>query len=89
MMIRTKCRKRYVEVVARYSPDGNIVPLAVYWPNNGELYEIDKVLDVRPAASLKAGGAGIRYTCRIKGTVTYIWLEENKWFVEEKIREAV
>lgn len=79
------CRKRYVEVIVKYSPDGEIAPLAIYWPENRELYEIDKILDVRPAASLKAGGAGIRYTCRIKGNETYIWLEESRWFVEEKI----
>ena len=35
-------------------------------------------------ASLKAGGAGIRYTCRIAGRVKYIWLEETRWFVEAK-----
>lgn len=74
-----------MEVIAHYDPDGQIKPLAIYWPENGELYEIDKVLDVRPAASLKAGGAGIRYQCRIKGRETYIWLEETKWFVEEKV----
>jgi hypothetical protein len=49
-----------------------------------KLYEIDRILDVRPAASLKAGGAGIRYTCRIQGHETYIWLEDNRWFVEAK-----
>ena len=79
-----QCRKRYVEVIAHYDPEGQIKPLAIYWPENRELYEVDKVLDVRPAASLKGGGAGIRYTCRIKGRETYIWLEDTKWFVEEK-----
>ena len=38
--------------------------------------------DVRPAASLKSGGAGIRYTCYIDGKKTYLFLEENKWFYE-------
>ena len=59
--------------------------MAIYWPENRELYEVDKVLDVRPAASLKAGGAGIRYTCRIQGKETFIWLEDTRWFVEEKV----
>ena len=79
------CRKRYVEVIAHYDPDGQIRPLAIYWPENGEMSEIDTAADVRPAASLKAGGAGIRYTCKIQGKETYIWLEETRWFVEEKI----
>nr|WP_255575692.1 hypothetical protein [Caproiciproducens faecalis] len=59
------------------------MPLAIHW-NEGELYEIDRVVDIRPCASLKAGGAGIRYTCMIQGRKKYIWLEENKWFVEAK-----
>ena len=44
----------------------------------------DRILDIRRAASLKAGGAGIRYTCRIRGRVKYLWLEESRWFVEAK-----
>ena len=75
--------KKYVEVIVRCFPDGRIRPLAVYWAS-GEMYEIDRVLDVRPAASLKAGGAGIRYTCRIRNHQTYLFQEENKWFVEAK-----
>ena len=75
--------KRYVEMIVKYLEDGTIMPLAIHW-NEGELYEIDRVIDIRPCASLKAGGAGIRYTCMIQGYQKYIWLEENKWFVEAK-----
>lgn len=75
--------KKYVEMVVRFTEDGTILPLAVHWAP-GELYEIDKVIDIQPCASLKAGGAGIRYTCRIQGLVKYIWKEENRWFVEAK-----
>ena len=49
--------KKYVEMIVRYMEDGTIMPLAVRWAE-GELYEIDRVTDVRPAASMKAGGAG-------------------------------
>ena len=77
-------RKRYVEMIVRYTEDGTILPLAVHW-SEGKMYEIDRVLDVRPAASLKAGGAGIRYICRIQGREKYLWLEENRWFVESKV----
>lgn len=76
--------KKYVDMIVRYTPEGRITPLAIWWAD-GILFEIDKVLDVRPAASLKAGGAGIRYTCRIQGHEKYIWLEENRWFVEAKV----
>jgi hypothetical protein len=41
-------------------------------------------LDIRRAASLKAGGCGVRYLCKIMGTETYIFFEEDKWFVERK-----
>jgi len=75
--------KKYVEMIVKYLEDGTIMPLAIHW-NEGELYEIDRVIDTRPCASLKAGGAGIRYTCMIQGHQKYIWLEENKWFVEAK-----
>ena len=70
-------------MIVKYLEDGTIMPLAIHW-NEGELYEIDRVIDTRPCASLKAGGAGIRYTCMIQGHQKYIWLEENKWFVEAK-----
>ena len=77
--------KKYVDVILRDYADGTIIPLAVWW-NDEKLYKIDRVLDIRPAASLKAGGAGIRYTCRIQNHQTYLFLEENKWFVEAKQR---
>ena len=78
-----KFKKTYVEVTARFTTDGKIIPLKILW-NDGSSFYIDKVLDIRPAASLKAGGAGIRYTCRINMVETFLFLEENKWFVEEK-----
>lgn len=67
--------------------DGSIRPLSFIW-EDGKSYEIDKIIDVRPAASLKAGGAGIRYTVRVKNRETYMFLEENKgvsrWFMERR-----
>ena len=46
-------RKVYVEVTARFDVHGNITPLSVTW-EDGTVYEIDKVVDKRRAASLKA-----------------------------------
>lgn len=73
--------KKYVCVTAKFDPDGNILPIAINW-DDGRSFEIDRVTDVRYAASLKSGGAGIRYTCRIKSKEKYLFLEENKWFIE-------
>ncbi len=75
--------KVYVGVNARFESDGRLLPLSVTW-EDGREYEIDRVLHVCRAASLKAGGTGTRYTVRIKGTETYLFFEEDKWFVERK-----
>lgn len=75
--------KVYVAVSARFDKDGRILPMSITW-EDGREYEIDRVLDVRRAASLKAGGAGIRYSVRIGRTETYLFLEEDRWFVERR-----
>ncbi len=79
-------KKRYVDVVARFDTDGRIIPVKLLW-HDGTVFYVDRVLDIRKAASLKAGGAGIRYTCRINNQETYLFLEETKWFVEEICKE--
>lgn len=73
--------KQYISVTATFDRDGNIIPLYINW-DDGRRFEIDRVTDVRYAASLKAGGAGIRYTCRIRNHEKYLFLEENRWFIE-------
>ena len=77
-------RKVYVEVTAKFDTEGNITPLSVTW-EDGMVYEIDRILDRRRAASLKAGGIGMRYTCRILGQRSYLYYEEPRWCVEGKI----
>lgn len=72
--------KHYTEVKALFDKEGNIIPLSMKYED--EEYEVDRITDVRPAASLKSGGAGIRYTCYVDGKQTYLFLEENKWFFE-------
>ena len=74
--------KIFVEVFARHDRQGQIPPEAIIW-QDGRLFAIDKVLDVRPAASLRAGGQGMRYTCDIRGNVRYLFCEnDGLWFVE-------
>ena len=53
--------KKYVKVTATFDCDGDLIPEYIVW-DDGRRYRIDKISDVRYAASLKAGGAGIRYT---------------------------
>ncbi|MEY8236873.1 hypothetical protein AALA36_14275 [Lachnospiraceae bacterium 66-29] len=76
-------RKVFVEVTAKFDTEGKIIPLSLLW-EDGTIYEINRVLDVRRAASLKAGGIGIRYTIRIDNKQSYLYFEEPKWFVEAK-----
>ena len=78
-------RKEYVQVTAIFTSDGRILPQLITL-DDGRKYSIDKITDVRRAASLKAGGTGIRYTCRIWGKNCYIFYEENyRWFIEMKV----
>lgn len=77
-----KIRKQYIDVSAVFTKDGELIPKSIKW-ENGTDYEITKVLSIRPAASLKAGGAGTRYTCVICGQEKHLYYEDNnKWFVE-------
>jgi len=75
-------RKVYISVAVQFNADGTIIPVSIVWDD--KKYEIDRVLGMRNAASLKVGGVGIRFTCRILGKEKYLWLEENRWFVEAK-----
>lgn len=77
-------RKVFVHVTAKFDTVGHIQPTSITW-EDGRTYEIDKITDVCRASSLKVGGCGTRYTCRISGKETYLFLEENKWFVEAKV----
>ena len=76
--------KVYVDVNATFSKDGRLIPKSFIW-TDGHLSEIQKVKDVCRAASRKAGGVGIRYTCIIDGRESHLYYEDNNmWFVEGK-----
>ena len=75
--------KVYVAVKARFEPDGRLIPLSVTWEDGVE-YLFYRVLERKRAASMKAGGPGVRYRVRIGSRETYLFLEEDKWFVERK-----
>ena len=79
--------KVYVSVNVDHQKDGSILPRSFVW-EDGAHYTVDDILDVRPAASLKAGGAGLRYTVRVCEKKTYMFLEEDhgveRWFMERR-----
>jgi len=87
--------KVYVSVSVDFNQDGQMVPKRLVWDDGvqQEAFEIDKVLDVRPAYAARAGGQGDRYTIRISGKERYLYFEHNpdygdkvigRWFVERK-----
>ena len=76
-------RKTFVTAAVVFDPEGNITPLRVIW-RDGRRFAVDRVLESRPAASLKAGGSGMRYTCRFGKAVAYLFYEDGRWFVEER-----
>ena len=85
-------KKVFIEVLAKFNTEGKILPVMIMW-EDGTIYKIDKVLDMRPAPALRAGGQGDRYTVRINGMESYIYFERSgdiigrnlgRWFVERK-----
>ena len=74
--------KMWIDVLCMHSKSGDIQPVAIIW-DNGAKYYIDKVERVVFRASLKSGGVGIRYTCRIHDQMRYLFLEGDKWFIEK------
>lgn len=78
-----KRRKVYVSVNADFDVDGNCRPRFIRWAD-GRVYEIDRLIDRRRAASTKVGGCGIRFTIMILGHETYLFNEDSRWFVEAK-----
>ena len=76
-------RKVFVKTLVEFNAEGAMRPLKITW-DDGREYEIDRVLDTRQAASLKAGGNGMRFTCVIRGRSVYLYYEAPRWFMEGK-----
>ena len=76
--------KVYVDVLAVFSREGELIPTAFVW-EDGRKYAIDKVSKPERCASRKAGGTGYRYTCQVGGKICHLTYEENyRWFMERK-----
>lgn len=84
--------KVYVAVKADFTEDGTMLPRTITW-EDGRAYNIDRVLDIRQAAAMKAGGQGDRYTILVNGRQSHIFFERSanlagnnigRWFVERR-----
>ena len=85
--------KVYVNVFVEHTTDGLMLPRTIVW-EDGLKYDIDRVIDIRPAYAAKAGGQGDRYTIQVNQARTYLYFERStnltgntigRWFVERKV----
>lgn len=78
--------KAYVKVDCIFYPDGRWPEPTRIWWEDGREFVIDRIHEIKQAASLKAGGIGIRYTCRKGEHQKYIWYDDanRRWFVERR-----
>ena len=92
MQTTNKPIKVYVAVKVDFAEDGTMMPKEITW-ENGTVYIIDKITDIRQAAAMKAGGQGDRYTVIIKGQPSFLFFERStnltgnnigRWFVERR-----
>ncbi|TYQ16535.1 UNVERIFIED_CONTAM: hypothetical protein Cloal_3082 [Acetivibrio alkalicellulosi] len=74
-------KKTFIDVIVKYTKEGNKIPLEIIWTDSRK-FSIDKITDIKKASSLKSGGKGIRFTCKIMGKKVYLFLDDDKWFLE-------
>lgn len=65
--------KTYVKVEVEFYAKGIMRPRGILW-EDGQYFEIEKVLDIRSCPAANAGGQGDRYTIRLgEQTASYFW----------------
>ncbi len=84
--------KVYVQVRVSFHEDGRMLPFSILW-EDGRRFQIDRVSDIKQAASMRCGGQGDRYTIWVGGKQSYLYFERSttltgnklgRWFVERK-----
>lgn len=79
---RENCYKQFVKVRADHMLDGTVRPLMFRAEGDDQPRIIDRVTDVREAPSLKAGGQGIRYICKVGDKEIHLYNDDIFWFIE-------
>ena len=78
--------KVYARVIAIHNLGGEINPIKIA-PEGMEPLKIDRIIEVKMAASTKAGGQGIRYICLassvdgVQSTIT-LYHDADDWYME-------
>ena len=73
--------KKLITVIAEFTTYGDVRPKALIW-EDGRRFDVDQIIDIRKCASLKSGGRGLRYTCRIRDKTLFLFREDDIWFWE-------
>lgn len=74
--------KVYVGGLAYTDTQGAIRPARIRW-EDGQEWEVDRVLEVREAHATKVGGFGTRFLVRIGNHQRALFLQDDgRWFVE-------
>lgn len=76
-------RRKYIPVYALIDKTGKIRPLAIEY--DGANYRVDRVLNVQNMQYRKEGGSGLRFACRFGTKERILYLEGNRWYIEEEI----
>ena len=78
--IRRTCRKTYVDVVAMTRWTGELIPIAVLWPD-GRRFRIDEIMSERPFGATVMGWKTKTFHIRFAGWETELYLE---WSVQDQ-----
>lgn len=81
--MKMQFHKAVVKVLVIVATDRTKTPVSLTF-EDGKEYSIDRVCSRQRAAATKVGGTGIRYTIMIGGRQTYLFEDEDQWFVEAK-----
>lgn len=76
-------RRVFVKAMVEFDTDGRMRPVSITW-EDGRVYEVDRITDIRRAVSMKTGGGGMRFTCIIRNKQAYLFYEEPRWFMEAR-----
>ena len=81
--MKMQFHKAVVKVLVVVAPDRTKTPVSLTF-EDGKEYPSARVCRGKRAAATKVGGPGCRYTILIGGRQTYLFEDEDQWFVEAK-----
>lgn len=71
-----RVHREYVDVVARFSRNGTVEPVAVQW-RDGRSFFVDEVLGIEPFGGARRATSTDRYRVRFGDHETDLYLERN------------